>query len=1156
MMNALIAVVAVFASFAVEPPPRAPGPESWTFREELAAPEQFPAPAVGEGKTPWLEDRISRCFFGPIKRAPYFRDELNDDVDYYPEEYLKRLQREGVNGLWLTVEFRDLAETSFTPRPETSLKRFEKLNRTIAKCARFGIRIWLFAIEPTYHWKDDDPLVKAHPEFFRPPFRKDARVMCSAQPGVRQYLEECAFDIFSHAPDLGGIILLSHGECRSSCLSDLSPVGGGATACPDCRKLQPWEIHANTIGSVARGVRRASPGAKVISWLYHPQADPKRADWVAEVARHLPEGVALQYNFESGIVATQEKRDRVGGDYWLSEPGPAAPFRSVAAAAKEAGAELAAKIQTCNSHELATVPYVPVPGLLYRKFKGMREAGVTRVMMCWYFGSYPGLMNRAAGRLAYSDFTESEDEFLAALAKEEWDDEAEKVAKIWKSFSDGYANYPLTNNMQYYGPFHAGVTWPLWPEVELCPLVETWQPDRPACGDMIAECLDRFSLEDACTLAKRMKDGFNVPLAVTAANPERERDLGVMKALRILVGGGADILEFYKLRATAVWRSRIWRDHQHAAGCVNGMIRIAKDAKRLTEEMIALCEADSRLGFHSEAESHQFFPARLRWRLKTLDATIARLKEIEAGLWKGVEYPESEFERTAPRAVVGGAENRGKGFTWKAETNEAGDLIITGRAESDAKSFSVAVTDMSGTVFPRVRRPDFAADGTFRVVYPQSEWNLRKEERPGWIVFQDSFASGFPLWPASEKRVWGRLNIGALQGRTFGRLIWPAIDREIFRRQLELAAYGFRRANLDEGMVEPYTLEDPLVFTNGEKVTAANWPRRRAEILGIFAHEMYGAEPPPPEAVNAEKTEEKSVLWGAALRRKYALTFRKDGTGPKVTWNLWLPKGEIEKPLPIIMGLTYNANDEWEAKNDPKARVYVPIADLVKRGYAVMSTTYAEASPDPSSFKKGEPDPYTGIFELWGVRDTNRTDDVTSLGAWAWMLSRGLDLAERIPEVDAKRTLVTGYSRLGKTAMIAAARDERFAACVPIQTGGGGTPLLKRDYGENTSTANAYFPHWYCKAFRKYREAPWRDMPFDMHLFLAAIAPRPLMVLGFDNFWYDPKGERLSTEAATPAWTLLGAQPPEYHCRDGVHGMNPWDWDHILRFAAPIFGMK
>jgi len=43
------------------------------------------------------------------------RDELMDDVDYYPGQYLNRLAHEGVNGLWLTVEFRDLIATTYTP---------------------------------------------------------------------------------------------------------------------------------------------------------------------------------------------------------------------------------------------------------------------------------------------------------------------------------------------------------------------------------------------------------------------------------------------------------------------------------------------------------------------------------------------------------------------------------------------------------------------------------------------------------------------------------------------------------------------------------------------------------------------------------------------------------------------------------------------------------------------------------------------------------------------------------------------------------------------------------------------------------------------------------------------------------------------------------
>ena len=47
----------------------------------------------------WLKNRISRCFFGPIKRPPMNRDELLDEVDYYPDAYLNRLAHEGINGL-------------------------------------------------------------------------------------------------------------------------------------------------------------------------------------------------------------------------------------------------------------------------------------------------------------------------------------------------------------------------------------------------------------------------------------------------------------------------------------------------------------------------------------------------------------------------------------------------------------------------------------------------------------------------------------------------------------------------------------------------------------------------------------------------------------------------------------------------------------------------------------------------------------------------------------------------------------------------------------------------------------------------------------------------------------------------------------------------
>ena len=46
----------------------------------------------------------------------------------------------------------------------------------------------------------------------------------------------------------------------------------------------------------------------------------------------------------------------------------------------------------------------------------------------------------------------------------------------------------------------------------------------------------------------------------------------------------------------------------------------------------------------------------------------------------------------------------------------------------------------------------------------------------------------------------------------------------------------YDQPNYDPEKIAPYTLEDPLTFLSGEKVTApAQWQARRREILDIFA---------------------------------------------------------------------------------------------------------------------------------------------------------------------------------------------------------------------------------------------------------------------------------------------------------------------------------
>ena len=553
----------------------------------------------------WLGNRISRCFFGPIKRAPFFRDELMDEMDYYPDEYLNRLAGEGVNGLWLTIAFRDLCRTSFCPPSPDRERRLAKLRDTVSRCLRYGIRTWAFCIEPTGLFPGDI-LLEKHPELKGAP-TWDRFAFCPSTESGRQYIYESVKDLFTQVPKLGGILNISYGERPTTCLSSANVVNESPVKCPRCAAVPKWEILFHSLSAMRRGMPES---AQLISWLYMARPT-SRSEWVFRIAEHTPENVILQYNLESNGTKMQLGKPRKGGDYWLSYTGPSQDFREIAGRAAKAGTALSAKIQVGCSHEVATVPFVPVPGLLYRKYREMKLCGVSSVMQCWYFGNYPGLMNRAAGMLAREDFANSdEDDFLVRLARPEWGEKAPAVAAAWKMLGDAYENYPLDNMMQYYGPMHSGVIWPLFPEVALKPLAPTWKPDFGYSGDVIGECLGNHTLEEAVILTRRMADGWEKGLKLWQSCGSHP-DIGVAEALSIQFRSASDILNFYLLREKLIAGIR-------PAATLDAMEEIVRREIGNSERLIPSCKADSRLGFHSEAESHQYDPDRLHWRISQL----------------------------------------------------------------------------------------------------------------------------------------------------------------------------------------------------------------------------------------------------------------------------------------------------------------------------------------------------------------------------------------------------------------------------------------------------------------------------------------------------------------------------------------------------------
>jgi hypothetical protein len=393
-------------------------------------------------------------------------------------------------------------------------------------------------------------------------------------------------------------------------------------------------------------------------------------------------------------------------------------------------------------------------------------------------------------------------------------------------------------------------------------------------------------------------------------------------------------------------------------------------------------------------------------------------------------------------------------------------------------------------------------------------------------------------------------------------------------------------ANYDEAKVPAYSLPDPLVDRAGARVGSAEqwWSVRRPELLALFEQHVYGAAPPEPEGLDYEVFEEgEAALGGKAKRRQVRVKFSPGHPEAGMDLLLYLP-AEAAGPVPVVLGLNFEGNHT--VRPDPAIRLttsWVPerapgavdhrateasrgsradrwdIDAMLARGFGFATAYCGDIDPD---YDDGNKNGLHALFPDLAAGEAN----LTTIGAWAWGLSRALDYLEIDPGTDAGKVVVFGFSRLGKTALWAGARDPRFAMVVSHQSGCGGAALSRRAFGETVARINRSFPHWFCTKFKSYNDNE-AALPVDQHELLALVAPRPLYVgSAEEDRWADPRGEFLSTLGASPVYRLLGAAgvsspewpPPNkpaeagiiaYHLRPGEHSVTPYDWERYLSFA-------
>jgi dienelactone hydrolase len=310
-------------------------------------------------------------------------------------------------------------------------------------------------------------------------------------------------------------------------------------------------------------------------------------------------------------------------------------------------------------------------------------------------------------------------------------------------------------------------------------------------------------------------------------------------------------------------------------------------------------------------------------------------------------------------------------------------------------------------------------------------------------------------------------------------------------------------------------LPDPLHFFNGRPVNVpVDWPARRTEIRQLFEKWVIGSIPPKPTLDNIIPLDE--TRGSGYVTRNVRLEF---GPERKATAQVTVTIPDGAGPFPVLIGAGWTGA-------------------LLRRGY--ISCSFNDSVDQRSNLPELYPD-----------------FDFATMGQRAWTAQLVVDYLFTLPQVDKTRIAITGYSRGGKMATIAAALDERIGAVIAGSTGVGGVLPWRlsgeRGMGEGIESTTRMFPLWFTPRLRFFSGREDR-LPVDANLLVALVAPRAcLMEYGLNDEVSNVWGDEQCYHSAQKVYQAL-AQPDRLGLLrvPGFHGAN--DQEACLDWLDLQFG--
>ena len=351
-------------------------------------------------------------------------------------------------------------------------------------------------------------------------------------------------------------------------------------------------------------------------------------------------------------------------------------------------------------------------------------------------------------------------------------------------------------------------------------------------------------------------------------------------------------------------------------------------------------------------------------------------------------------------------------------------------------------------------------------------------------------------------------------------------------------------------------LPDLMKMEDGTPV--ASMEERRKELLSLFAETMYGSIPTEGFSTAFETVEEGETLNGTAIRKQIKMTVTTEKGSSDALMLLILPKAD--RPVPVTFGLGFSSNHA--VLNDPailpsyasskrlaqgaSADAWC-IEEAVKRGYGIAVGFGDDIMPDtPRTYGKR----IISLFDKAALK---------GISAWAFGIERMIDYLVTDPQVDFRRLVLIGTSRLGKAALWAAANDERISLVIANVSGTCGAAMFRGNTKEQLADLNAKFPWWMNDPCKTYNARVY-ELPVDQHELIACIAPRKVYISSAEiDAFNDAKGTWNALLLSRDAFRLYGlevipdgkephagghvfTESMAYHKRVGKHGITPLDW--------------